>query len=94
MVCRTLGITHRSAQRFIPTAHCRIGFPLQLWPMASDHPHESRAFPDEPIGPVLSEATRLRLGRQLQALYEPVIDEPLDPRLAELLQQLDDDRGR
>jgi hypothetical protein len=60
--------------------------------MASDHPHDSRAFPNDPTGPVLTEATRLRLGRQLQALYEPIIDEPLDPRLAELLQQLDSDR--
>ncbi|WP_264050702.1 hypothetical protein [Methylobacterium flocculans] len=62
--------------------------------MASDHPHDPQAFPEESIGPILNEATRLRLGRQLQALYEPVIDEPLDPRLAELLQQLDTDRAQ
>lgn len=60
--------------------------------MASDHPHDSRTFSDEPVGPILNDATRLRLGRQLQALYEPIIDEPLDPRLAELLQQLESDR--
>jgi hypothetical protein len=35
----------------------------------------------------------MRLGRQLQALYDPVIDEALDPRLAELLHQLDADRA-
>lgn len=62
--------------------------------MASDHSADPHAFPEESVGPILNEATRLRLGRQLQALYEPVIDEPLDPRLAELLQQLDSDRGR
>jgi hypothetical protein len=39
--------------------------------------------------PGLDDATRQRLGRHLQAMYEPVIDEVLDPRLAELLQQLD-----
>jgi len=44
-------------------------------------------------GPALDEPTRLRLGRQLRALYDPVIDEALDPRLAELLQQLDADRA-
>ncbi len=42
--------------------------------------------------PVLDAPTRLRLGHQLRALYDPVIDEVLDPRLAELLQQLDADR--
>lgn len=41
----------------------------------------------------LDEMTRIRLGRQLQAMYDPIIDEPLDPRMAELLQQLDRDRG-
>lgn len=44
-------------------------------------------------GPILDARTRLRLGLQLQALYEPVLDEVLDPRLAELLQQLETDRG-
>jgi hypothetical protein len=44
-------------------------------------------------GPALDGPTRLRLGRQLRALYDPVIDEALDPRLAELLQQLDADRA-
>ncbi|CAO4169454.1 Anti-sigma factor NepR domain-containing protein [Methylorubrum aminovorans] len=43
-------------------------------------------------GPILDARTRLRLGLQLQALYEPVLDEVLDPRLAELLQQLETDR--
>ncbi|WP_342150960.1 NepR family anti-sigma factor [Methylorubrum sp. SB2] len=41
---------------------------------------------------MLDAQTRERLGRQLKALYEPVIDEPLDPRLAELLQQLESDK--
>ena len=49
-------------------------------------------FPIERTVPVLDPSTRLRLGRQLRALYDPVIDEPLDPRLAELLQALDADR--
>lgn len=53
--------------------------PLRVVPVAS--------------GPALDEPTRLRLGRQLRALYDPVIDEALDPRLAELLQQLDADRA-
>ncbi|MDE4913959.1 hypothetical protein PQI07_25145 [Methylobacterium sp. 092160098-2] len=43
--------------------------------------------------PVLDAQTRLRLGHQMRAMYDPVIDEALDPRLAELLQQLDTDRG-
>ncbi|SDN66604.1 hypothetical protein SAMN05216360_11069 [Methylobacterium phyllostachyos] len=48
-----------------------------------------------PIGghPALDAQTRSRLGQQLRALYDPVIDEALDPRLAELLQQLDADRA-
>ena len=50
-------------------------------------PHDA---PDN--GPVLDALARERLGRQLQALYEPVLDEGLDPRLAELLRQLDRDR--
>ena len=61
--------------------------------MASDHPHDSGAFPDESVGPMLNETTRLRLGRQLQAHYEPIIDAPLDPRLADLLQQRESDRS-
>ncbi|WP_246695225.1 hypothetical protein [Methylobacterium sp. P1-11] len=44
-------------------------------------------------GPVLDAQTRTRLGHQMRAMYDPVIDEALDPRLAELLQQLDADRG-
>jgi hypothetical protein len=43
--------------------------------------------------PVLDAQTRLRLGHQLRAIYDPVIDEALDPRLAELLRQLDADRA-
>ena len=53
--------------------------PLRVVPVAS--------------GPALDGPTRLRLGHQLRALYDPVIDEALDPRLAELLRQLDADRA-
>ncbi len=52
-----------------------------------------RTFPVAARAPALDDATRLRLGRELRALYDPVIDEPLDPRLAELLQQLETDRS-
>lgn len=30
--------------------------------------------------PALDALTRERLGRQMQEMYEPVIDQPLDPR--------------
>ena len=50
-------------------------------------------FPVAARAPVLDDATRHRLGRELRALYDPVIDEPLDPRLAELLDQLEVDRS-
>ncbi|GAB6841532.1 hypothetical protein HNR00_000762 [Methylorubrum rhodinum] len=43
-------------------------------------------------GPVLDAQTRERLGRQLKALYDPVFDEPLDPRLTALVQQLEADK--
>ncbi|MCJ2139633.1 hypothetical protein [Methylobacterium sp. E-066] len=56
-------------------------------------PTALRVFPVASGAPVLDAQTRMRLGRQLQALYDPVIDEALDPRLAELLQQLDADRA-
>lgn len=56
-------------------------------------PKTLRVFPIAAGAPALDAQTRMRLGRQLQALYDPVIDEALDPRLAELLQQLDADRG-
>jgi hypothetical protein len=52
-----------------------------------------RTFPVSVQAPALDDATRLRLGRELRTLYDPVIDEPLDPRLAELLQQLESDRS-
>jgi hypothetical protein len=53
------------------------------------------ALPHAPLEtepPTLDALTRERLGRHLQALYEPIIDETLDPRLAALLGQLDQDR--
>ncbi|GJE67409.1 hypothetical protein LNAOJCKE_4640 [Methylorubrum aminovorans] len=52
---------------------------------SNTHPSAS-AMTDH--GPVLDARTRLRLGLQLQAIYESVLDEGLDPRLAELLLQL------
>jgi hypothetical protein len=52
-----------------------------------------RTIPISAKAPALDDFTRRRLGRELRALYDPVIDEPLDPRLAELLQQLEADRG-
>lgn len=59
-------------------------------------PDDFRQDADAPAvqaAPMLDALTRQRLGRHLQALYDPVIDEALDPRLAELLAQLDSDRG-
>lgn len=38
--------------------------------------------------PAFDALTRERLGRQMQQTYESVVDEPLDPRLAELLHAL------
>lgn len=62
--------------------------------MLSDNETLPDAWRLDAYPPTLKDATRLRLGRELQALYEPVIDEPLDPRLAELMRQLDADRGQ
>ena len=39
-------------------------------------------------------ALETRLGLQLQAIYEPVLNDVLDPRLAELLRQLECDRDQ
>ena len=61
--------------------------------MLGDEHRDPRPAHREPIGSLLSEATRARLGQELQALYEPIIDESLDPRLAELMQQLEADQG-
>ncbi len=47
-----------------------------------------------PIGTVLDETTRFRLGQELRLLYEPILDETLDPRLAELMLQLKTDRDQ
>jgi hypothetical protein len=52
-----------------------------------------RTVPLTAQAPTLDDMTRRRLGRELRALYDPVIDEPLDPRLAELMQQWEADRG-
>ncbi|WP_342164186.1 hypothetical protein [Methylobacterium sp. SD21] len=66
--------------------------------MMSETPRRAGAFtlrtiPIPAQAPVLDEFTRRRLGRELRALYDPVIDEAIDPRLAELLQQLETDRA-
>ncbi len=58
-----------------------------------DEPRALRVFPLPEARPILDAAMRRRLGCALQALYDPVIDEPLDPRLADLLRQLDADRA-
>ncbi|GJE42259.1 hypothetical protein AEGHOMDF_1431 [Methylobacterium soli] len=42
-----------------------------------------------PHRPMLKAAIRLGLGRQLQKLYAPVLEEPQSTRIAQLLQQLD-----
>lgn len=56
-------------------------------------PGDDEAQPDRiPDTPELDPLTRERLGRQLQALYEPVLEETLDPRLAELLRELEQAR--
>jgi hypothetical protein len=60
---------------------------------AGGGPAALRVVPIPSGGPVLDAQTRLRLGHQLRAMYDPVIDEALDPRLAELMQQLDADRA-
>jgi hypothetical protein len=57
-----------------------------------DTNRQAQAPSKSDASPTLDALTRQRLGRHLQALYEPVIDEALDPRLAELMRQLDDDR--
>lgn len=62
-------------------------------PQRSGSAFTLRTVPVESASPVLDEFTRRRLGRELRALYDPVIDEPIDPRLAELLQQLEADRS-
>ena len=56
---------------------------------------EMRAEKDEHSGrtaedvPTLDAISREHLGRRMQELYEPIWDEELDPRLAELLQAMD-----
>ncbi|CAO4145380.1 hypothetical protein GPNCGGLF_LOCUS2132 [Methylorubrum aminovorans] len=64
-----------------------------MLPMSANSNTSPSAASVSDHGPILDARTRLRLGLQLQALYEPVLDEVLDPRLAELLQQLETDRG-
>ena len=61
--------------------------------MIVSDPHTPRPREPSDGSPTLDAASRERLGRYLQALYEPVLDEGLDPRLAELLHQLDRDRA-
>ncbi|WP_232629457.1 hypothetical protein [Methylobacterium sp. Leaf118] len=40
------------------------------------------------VEPILDARIRLRIGRQLQMLYGPVLDEGLDPYLAALVRKL------
>ncbi len=77
------GLKHNDASRALPA--CRAPREGNISPMTPSHDAPDNA-------PVLDALARERLGRQLQALYEPVLDEGLDPRLAELLRQLDRDR--
>jgi len=42
--------------------------------------------------PVLDACTRAQLGRQLQKVYAPVLEQKLDPRLAKLLLRLEKDQ--
>ncbi|MCE4222916.1 hypothetical protein HCU64_04055 [Methylobacterium sp. C25] len=44
--------------------------------------------PSREVSPKLDEGTRARLGEQLKRLYDPIIEEQLDPHLVELLQLL------
>ncbi|GLS45267.1 hypothetical protein [Methylobacterium brachythecii] len=44
--------------------------------------------PNLDASPKLDEGTRARLGEQLKRLYDPIIEEQLDPHLVELLQLL------
>ncbi|KQP93685.1 hypothetical protein [Methylorubrum extorquens] len=44
-------------------------------------------------GLVLDALTRERLGQQMHEMYEPVIDEPLGPRLTELMLALEQARS-
>ncbi|MGY2053082.1 hypothetical protein [Methylobacterium sp. JK268] len=61
--------------------------------MAEPDPTSFPSAPPLDSGSILDAATRERLGQELQALYAPVLDEVLDPRLAELLEQLKRDRA-
>ena len=76
---------HPERQRIVPSSPARTG--------SGPAPTALRVVPVPGGSPVLDPQTRLRLGHQLRAMYDPVIDEALDPRLAELLQQLDADRA-
>ena len=67
-------------------------------PMAGAHP-VSAALGDACCEtlidlPSLGALARERLGRLMQEMYEPVLDEPLDPRLAELMQELQQARDQ
>ncbi len=59
--------------------------------MISDMDKRPPPLPRLENEPILDARIRLRLGRQLQALYSPVLDEGLDSRLAALVQQLEQD---
>lgn len=77
------------AGRILPD--CPAPFPANIRVMTLPNRDTPSSSPDTGA-PKLDALVRERLGRHLQALYEPVLDESLDPRLAELLRQLDRDR--
>ena len=66
--------------------------PLTMLPMSANSNMPTSAASGADDRPILDAGTRLRLGMQLQAFYEPVLDEVLDPRLAELMKQLERDQ--
>ena len=86
---RGIGVTDRTACALstLPAAQ-----PMPGMSANSNTPPAAAPVPDP--GPTLDACTCLRLGLQLQAIYDPVLDEVLDPRLAELLQQLESDRDQ
>ena len=63
-----------------------------MLPMSANSNTSPSAASVSDHGPILDARTPLRLGLQLQAIYEPVLDEVLDPRLAELMKQLERDQ--
>ena len=55
----------------------------------ANKPRIDDPWEQEPRLPTLNAALRLRLGRQLQNLYDPALSEPPSERITQLLRQLD-----